>query len=87
MPQKHEDHLNAFQIAFVCIVLILAFALAGQGDYLQELETENAQLKASTAHCKAISAELEADRIAAHMGSGMAMRGSDLQPAVPVGQP
>lgn len=67
MTPKHEDHLNAFQICFVCLVLLAAFALVGTGDYLQELEVENAQMKASAAHCRAVSAEAEAERIAAHL--------------------
>ncbi len=67
MTPKHEDHISAFQIAFVCMVILAAFAMAGQGDYLGELEVENARLKASAAHCRAVSAEAEAERIAAHL--------------------
>lgn len=94
-----REHLDTPKIVLVSLLLLAAFALVGNGDYAQELETENARLKAGAAHCKALGAELEADRIASHVvqtsrlhlppkqARTPALRGSDLSAALPGGQP
>ena len=48
---RNTEH-NIPQTLAVLLAIILLFALVGNGDYADELERENARLKAVAAHCR-----------------------------------
>lgn len=48
-PEKLKSRI---QVGLVLLIIVLAFAAAGSGDYADALEHENARLKASVGHCQ-----------------------------------